>query len=131
MTQQSKSTCNIEKWRSIPSPGLPDEAFIRGEVPMTKQEIRWIVLAMLQISPGMTVLDLGCGSGSLTVEMARMTAPEKVYAMEYKKEAIDLTRRNLERFHLSGVHLLEGRAEDRLQELPFLDRVLLAGLVVN
>ncbi len=44
-----------------------------------------------------------------------------------KKEAIDLTRRNLERFHLSGVHLLEGRAEDRLQELPFLDRVFIGG----
>ena len=127
MIQQSRNTCNIEKWLSIPSPGLPDEAFVRGEVPMTKQEIRWIALAMLQISPGMTVLDLGCGSGSLTVEMARMTSPEKIYAMEHKKEALEVTRRNLERFRLTGVNLMEGRAEDRLQQLPPLDRVFIGG----
>lgn len=94
---------------------------------MTKQEVRWTLLAMLQIRPGMTLLDLGCGSGSVTVEMARMNKPGQVYALEQKSEALELTSANLERFAIENVTLIEGRGEKEIKDLPQLDRVFIGG----
>lgn len=94
---------------------------------MTKQEVRWLVLAMLQIRPGMTLLDMGCGSGSVTVEMARMAGSGRVYALEQKPEAVELTKKNLNQFGLSNVTILPGRGENLLEELPELDRVFIGG----
>ena len=45
------------------TPGLPDEAFIRGEVPMTKQEVRAAALAKLAVRPADTLWDVGAGTG--------------------------------------------------------------------
>ena len=94
---------------------------------MTKQEVRWLVLAMLQITPGMTLLDMGCGTGSVTVEMARMNSAGQVYALEQKPEAVALTKENLKQFGLSNVTVLAGRGETLLEELPELDRVFIGG----
>ena len=50
--------------------GLPDEAFARGKVPMTKQEVRAAVLAKLGVQPGELLWDVGAGTGSVSVELA-------------------------------------------------------------
>ena len=55
-------------------PGLPDEAFIRGKTPMTKQEVRAAALAKLAVAPTDTLWDVGAGTGSVSVEMA-LAAP--------------------------------------------------------
>ena len=55
-------------------PGWPDEAFLRGKTPMTKQEVRAAVLAKLAVRPGDTLWDIGAGTGSVSVEMA-LAAP--------------------------------------------------------
>ena len=109
------------------SPGIPDSAFLRGDVPMTKEEIRWLILARLQLAPGHTVADIGCGSGSVTVEMARMTAPGQVFAMDVNQEAVDLTRQNLAQFYCPNVTLYQGKGEDLLPSLPPLDRLFIGG----
>lgn len=109
------------------SPGIPDSAFLRGDVPMTKEEIRWLILARLQLAPGLVTADIGCGSGSVTVEMARMTAPGQVYAMDVNQEAVDLTRQNLAHFHCTNVTLYQGKGEDLLPSLPPLDRLFIGG----
>jgi len=51
-------------------PGLPDEEFERGDVPLTKEEIRCLTLSRLKLEEGNRVLDIGAGSGGLTVECA-------------------------------------------------------------
>ena len=51
-------------------PGLPDGSFIRGQVPMTKQEVRAAALAKLGVRPGDTLWDVGAGTGSVSVELA-------------------------------------------------------------
>ena len=57
-------------WKSK-TPGIPDEEFERIEsVPITKEEIRAIQISKGRLSVGQTVLDIGCGSGSITVEAA-------------------------------------------------------------
>ena len=72
------------------TPGLPDEVFLRGKTPMTKQEVRAAVLAKLAVRPNDTLWDVGAGTGSVSVEMA-LAAPEgRVYAAECDADACEL-----------------------------------------
>ena len=62
--------------------GLPDESFIRGNVPMTKSEVRSISLSKLQLEPHDIVYDIGAGTGSVAVEIALQIPHGCVYAVE-------------------------------------------------
>lgn len=73
--------------------GLPDAAFIRGKVPMTKQEIRILTLVKAQIGPRDIVCDIGAGTGSLSIEAARLAPEGHVYAIERKKKLSASLRR--------------------------------------
>ena len=57
--------------REYGAPALPDGAFQRGKEPMTKEEVRSLVIAKLRIAPEHTVWDVGAGTGSVSVEAAR------------------------------------------------------------
>ena len=98
--------------------GLPDEAFLRDETPMTKSEVRSIALSKL--APGLrsVVYDVGAGSGSVTVEAAQIARAGRVYAIERKERALELSRKNIERFRLRNVELVAGAAPEALQALP-------------
>lgn len=98
--------------------GLPDEAFLRDETPMTKSEVRSIALSKL--APGLrsVVYDVGAGSGSVTVEAAQIARAGRVYAIERKERALELSRKNIERFRLRNVELVAGTAPEALQALP-------------
>ena len=50
------------------APGVPDEAFVRGKVPMTKEEIRCIALSKLRLGETSVAYDIGAGTGSVAVE---------------------------------------------------------------
>lgn len=63
------------------TPGFPDDAFIRGEVPMTKQEVRAAALAKLAVRPADTLWDVGAGTGSVSVELALAAPRGHVYAV--------------------------------------------------
>ena len=83
----------------LPPVGLSDEAFIRGKTPMTKRDVRALVVSALHLRPDSVVWDVGAGTGSVSVECARQCPLGEVYAVEMKDEALDLIRRNAERFH--------------------------------
>lgn len=68
--------------------GLPDESFIRGNVPMTKSEVRSISLSKLQLEPHDIVYDIGAGTGSVAVEIALQIPHGCVYAVEKNPEAL-------------------------------------------
>ena len=104
--------------RDVVTCGLPDEAFDRDETPMTKSEVRAVSLSKMSLKRDSVVYDVGSGSGSVTVEAARMASRGRVYAIEMKPEAAALTRRNVEKFHLTNVTVVEGRAPEALEELP-------------
>ena len=72
------------------TPGLPDDAFIRGAVPMTKQEVRAAALAKLAVTPTDTLWDVGAGTGSVSVELALAAPAGQVYAVECDPEACAL-----------------------------------------
>ena len=73
---------------------LLDEDFVRGDVPMTKQEIRQISIGKLRLSEGDVLLDLGCGTGSVAVSAAYLSPKIKVFAVDKNPEAIRLTKEN-------------------------------------
>ena len=80
------------------TPGIPDEFFDRiDNVPITKEDIRSIIISKLRLKEGFTTLDIGCGSGSITAELILQTKG-KVYAIDMDKAAIDLTEKNLSKF---------------------------------
>jgi cobalt-precorrin-6B (C15)-methyltransferase len=65
-------------------PGIPDDEFIRGGVPMTKREVRALTVCAARFQPGLTVWDVGAGTGSLAVEAALFTPGGRIYAVEKK-----------------------------------------------
>ena len=112
--------------------GLPDAAFVRGRVPMTKGEIRAISMAKLGLTSGAVCYDIGSGTGSVSVEMGRAlmaAGTGSVYAVEYRPEALKLTRENGEKFlgGWQGFHVIEGRAPQALWELPAPTHAFLGG----
>lgn len=107
------------------TPGIPDEAFIRDKVPMTKQEVRAAILSKLAIKPADICWDIGAGTGSVSVELALQG--KAVYAVEYKPEACTLVRANRERFGTWNLHLTKGMAPEALKDLPKPDAVFVGG----
>jgi cobalt-precorrin-6B (C15)-methyltransferase len=114
-------------WKSR-SPGIPDELFERSEeIPMTKEEIRTLAISKARLRPGDNVIDIGCGTGSLTVEASTQVSPGGlVYAIDRDKKAVALTQRNLSKFGLRNVvQLIRGEATRALGKLPAVDAILI------
>ena len=107
--------------------GIADGAFLRGEVPMTKQEVRAAALAKLAVRPDDTVWDVGAGTGSVSVELALAAREGRAYAVERSAEACALIRRNREKFGAWNLSLVEGEAPGALADLPAPDAVFIGG----
>ncbi|MCX7746400.1 MAG: precorrin-6y C5,15-methyltransferase (decarboxylating) subunit CbiE [Clostridia bacterium] len=107
--------------------GIPDEAFIRGNVPMTKQEVRSISLSKLCLREESIVYDIGAGTGSITVECGLVIRRGKVYAIEKNGEALELIQKNLEAFGVENAHVINGYAPHALCGLSEPDRVFIGG----
>lgn len=110
-----------------PSRALFDRDFVRGNVPMTKQEVRWTAAALLSPSPESTVYDIGAGTGSVALELGRRARRGTVYAVERKPEALALIEQN--RRALGGFNVLPvaGSAPEALEPLPAPDAAFLGG----
>jgi precorrin-6Y C5,15-methyltransferase (decarboxylating) len=108
--------------------GLKDALFDRDEdIPMTKSEIRGLSLSGLGLRPGDICYDIGAGTGSVAVEMALAAYRGRVYAIERHAGALPLIARNLRRFHLGNVVVVEGAAPDALEGLPPPDAAFIGG----
>jgi cobalt-precorrin-6B (C15)-methyltransferase len=108
------------------TPGIPDELFERTEeVPITKEDVRALVISKLRLKEGHSAIDVGCGSGSITVELCLQTKG-KVYAIDFDKNAIELTKKNLQKFGVSA-QVVMGKAQDVLPTLPAVDAVVVGG----
>ena len=107
--------------------GLPDEAFVRGDTPMTKAEVRAVALAKLGLHEEAVVWDIGAGTGSVSVECARLCRYGLVHALERADDAVGLLRANRERFRLPNLRLHQGQAPAALVMLPDPTHVFVGG----
>ena len=111
------------------TPGIPDELFERTEkVPITKEEVRAIQISKARLCPGQTVYDIGCGSGSISVEAAiQVESSGKIISVDYDENAIKLTKKNAEKFELSNISLILGNAKEKIKELEPANAIFIGG----
>lgn len=104
--------------RYVVTHGILDEEFVRGKAPMTKEEVRSISISKLRLTKDAVVYDVGAGTGSVSVECARIVQQGVVYAIERKEDAVLLMEKNRQKFGAANLHIVRGNAPDALAELP-------------
>jgi precorrin-6Y C5,15-methyltransferase (decarboxylating) len=97
---------------------IPDSEFIRSDVPMTKSEVRTLTVAKLKLKDDSVIYDVGAGSGSVSIEMARVAVNGKVYAVEMENDALELMQKNKIRFAADNMEIINGKAPAALKKLP-------------
>lgn len=110
-----------------PPPGIPDDQFVRGTVPMTKSEVRALLMAKAHLYPQARVLDIGAGSGSLSVEAGLLCPEGEIVAVEKDERVLTVLQANLDRFGLSDVRVVLGEAPEACAALGIFDRVFVGG----
>ena len=115
------------------TPGIPDESFERIEkVPITKEEVRTIQISKARLKPGQIVYDIGCGSGSISVEAAfQIETSGKVLSIDYDENAVELTKKNLKKFNLSNVAVIFGNAKEKINDLESADVIFIGGTIAT
>ena len=107
--------------------GIPDNEFIRDTVPMTKMEVRVISISKLQIAEGDRVMDIGAGTGSVSIEIARLLPKSTVYAVEHKAKAVDLIKQNAVKFNTPNLEVIHGKAPEVLTGLKHVNKFFIGG----
>lgn len=111
------------------TPGIPDENFERiDKVPITKEEVRTVQISKARLKPGQIIYDIGCGSGSISVEAALQIEPTgKVLAIDFDENAIELTKKNAEKFQISNIITIFGNAKEKILDLEEADAIFIGG----
>lgn len=107
--------------------GLRDSDLTRGNVPMTKEDIRALSIRRLGLKKGAVLWDVGAGTGSISMEAALLDPTIDVYAVERKDEAVELIAENKKKFGLGNVTIVKGLAPEALKDLPKPDAVFVGG----
>lgn len=107
--------------------GIADGQFIRGRVPMTKEEIREVSICKLRLKEGAVVYDIGSGTGSVAIEAAGISDNLQVYAVERSHEAVSLIEKNKKKFELQNITVVESEAPEGLTGLPMATHAFIGG----
>ena len=87
---------------------IKDEEFIRGSCPMTKEDIRILSIAKMNLEENSKILDVGAGTGSISIQAAKICAKGQVIAIEKDEEALDIIKKNKEKFNCENLNIIEG-----------------------
>jgi cobalt-precorrin-6B (C15)-methyltransferase len=107
--------------------GIPDDDFIRGNVPMTKEEIRVLSISKLRLNKDSIIWDIGAGTGSVSVEASFISTEGSIYAVEQNPEGIELIKANTDKFGCKNIKIIHGKAPVILKDLPDPDRIFVGG----
>ncbi|HDK7137652.1 TPA: precorrin-6Y C5,15-methyltransferase (decarboxylating) subunit CbiT [Clostridium botulinum] len=89
---------------------IRDEEFIRGNCPMTKEDIRILSISKMNLEENSKVLDVGAGTGSVSIQAARICKKGRVFAIEKDEESLDIIKKNKEKFNCENIKIIEGDA---------------------
>ena len=110
--------------------GNADESFLQSRPKrglLTPAEVRSLALAELSLRPGSVVWDVGAGSGSVSIEAARIAREGRVYAIEMDPDDQQLIVENARRFAVGNLHAVLGRAPEAWGSLPDPDAIYVGG----
>lgn len=114
-----------------PEVQVEDHRFLRDRVPMTKEEVRSISLAKLQIEESDLIYDVGAGTGAVSIDLARRARKGSVYAIETEAQAVALINSNKKEFQQSNLYVIEGTAPEVVEPLPAPDKAFIGGTKGN
>lgn len=106
---------------------LADEELIRGNVPMTKEEVRTVSIAKLKLTKDAVIYDVGAGTGSVSIEAALQGENLRVYAIEKNPEGAELIRKNMQKFRTDQIQVIEGVAPEALEDLEMPTHAFIGG----
>ena len=106
---------------------LSDSDFERGKTPMTKEEIRVLILHKMKLHPDDVVWDIGAGTGSVSIECARQVPFGAVHSVERDETAVGLIEKNKEKFGTDHLMVYHGDAAEQVKNLPMPDKVFIGG----
>lgn len=101
-----------------------DEEFLRGQIPMTKFDARVLIMAILEIEQGDVFLDVGAGTGSISIQATLMGA--EVVAIEKEEEGIQLIAQNAEKFGVN-IEAIHGSAPLDIASVPKINKCFIGG----
>ena len=107
--------------------GIADEEFATAKKLITKQEVRAVTLAKLQLQDDLVMWDIGAGSGSVSIEAENLMPNGKVFALEKNPQYLTFIRDNLRKFVSRNIMLVEAYAPEGMDDLPDPDRVFIGG----
>jgi precorrin-6Y C5,15-methyltransferase (decarboxylating) len=121
----------IKAWEptleNFPIMGIADDEYATARKLITKQEIRAVTLAKLQLQNDLVMWDIGAGSGSVAIESGNLMPNGKVFALEKNPQYLSFIKENLKKFSSKNVLLVEAYVPEGIDELPNPDRVFIGG----
>ncbi len=106
---------------------MKDIEFIRGKVPMTKEEVRAVIISKLALQSNDNFMDVGAGTGSVSIEAALQLSKGKAFAIEQKEEAIDLIHENAQKFNVSNLQIAQAKAPEAMENLDAYNKYFIGG----
>jgi precorrin-6Y C5,15-methyltransferase (decarboxylating) len=107
--------------------GLREEDVHHDRGLITKDEVRAVTIHKLRLPDEGVLWDIGAGSGSVSLEAARLCPGLRVIAVEKDQERINTIKTNMQRHDARKVEVVFGSAPDVLVDLPAPDRVFIGG----
>lgn len=107
--------------------GMADDAYKHQRGLITKSEVRAVALAKLCLKPGLTLWDLGAGSGSVGIEASVLLGPGRIVAVEQKPERVATIRENAKHYGVYNHRTIQAELPEGMELLPPPDRVFIGG----
>ncbi len=100
------------------TPGIPDQLFNQlPGIPLTKRDVRLLVMGYLRLKPDAQLWDIGAGTGTVTIEAALLCPQGKITAVERDQDVAGLIKTNCDRFEVSNVDVITGSAPECLNHI--------------
>jgi precorrin-6Y C5,15-methyltransferase (decarboxylating) CbiT subunit len=114
---------------SYVTPGISDDLFERlPGIPMSKCEVRLLLIGQLRMRSQSVLWDIGAGTGTIPVETGLLCPQSKIVAIERDEDVAELMRVNCQKFGVQNVEIVIGSAPECLLDVqPDPDRICIEG----